>query len=92
MKQIVSIGTKSTVLWHVHGDRMCQNLKSHSQSGRLQISRGGRLLERGLSKYQSTSLHCGVECSVHARFCGGWPGCFGVIDVTDNQIDRQIRL
>ena len=53
-----------------------------------EISRGGRLFERGPSIYQSVHLHCGVECSLHARFCGDWPSSFGVIDVTDRQTDQ----
>ena len=48
----------------------------------------GRLLGRGPSNYQSLSMHCGVDRSLHARFRGDWPGSFGMIDVTDRQTDR----
>ena len=37
---------------------------------------------------RNVCLHCSVEPSLHAWFCGNSPSSFGMIDSTDRQIDH----
>ena len=71
-----------------HHDHILARFHFGMDSSIGEISLGDGLLDRGPSRYRSVRLHCGVESSLHARFCGDRPGSYSVIDVTDRQTDQ----
>ena len=74
--------------WHVHGI-VCVKIRYRTAITSSRDFTRELLLKRRPSQYQSVCLHCGVERSLYARFCGDWPGSFGVIDVKDRKTDKS---